>query len=92
MQWHLLDSVWTGFGMMGRIAFIPFNETFRVLSEWYLDQDIMLSISAIFCNHDWSFNISEAINCPLSSYCDISTATLGAYSGALRILRDLTVL
>ena len=92
MQWYWVGSVWTGFGMMGRTAFITFNETFGVLPEWYLDHNIMLSISVIFCNHDWSFNFSEATNCPLLKYNEMSTATLGAYSGVLRILRDLTVL
>ena len=81
-----------GFEMMGRTTFIPFNKTLEVLSEWYLDYDIMLPISAIFCNHDLSFSFSEVMNCLLSSFCEISTAKLGAYSGVLRILRDLSVL
>ena len=82
----------TGFGMMGRTAFIPFNETFEVLSEWYLDYDIILSIYAIFYNHDSSFSFSEVMNCPLLWFCEISTAKLGAYSSSLQTRRDLTVL
>ena len=48
MKWYWVDSVWTGFGMLGRTTFIPLNETSGVLSELYLEHDIMPSICAIF--------------------------------------------
>ena len=83
--------MWTGFGMMGRAAFLPFTEIFEALSEWYFDQDFILSISDIFSNHDCSFNFSEARNFPLSQYSEVSTDIFGAYNGVLRTLQNLTV-
>ena len=79
--------MWTGFGMMGRTAFLPFTEIFEALSEWYFDQDFILSISDIFSNHDCSFNFSEAI----FQYSELSTDIFGAYNGVLQTLRNLTV-
>ena len=75
--------------MTGRAAFIPFNETFGVFGQ--LDQDIMLSVSAIFAN---KIDLSIFLKLWIVHYqgTEISTATLGAYRGALGIPRNLIVL
>ena len=83
--------MWAGFEMMERTTFIPFTEILEVLSEWYFEQDFILSMSDIFSNHDCSFNFSEARNFPLSQYSEVSTDIFGAYNGVLRTLQNLTV-
>ena len=70
----------------GKNIVISFNEAFGVLFKWCLDQDIMLSIFAISCNRDWSIFQKLWI-----AHYQGTIATLGAYIGTLRILRDLTV-
>ena len=70
----------------GKNIVISFNEAFGILFKWYLDQNIMLPIFAISCNRDWSIFQKLWI-----AHYQGTIATLGAYSGTLRILRDLTV-
>ena len=84
--------MWAGFEMMERTTFIPFTEILEVLSEWYFEQDFILSMSDIFSNHDCSFNFSEARNYTLSQYSEISTDIFRVCNGVLPTLRNLTVL
>ena len=65
MQWYWVDNAWTGFGTMERTALIPFKKTFGILSEWYLDQDIMLSISFFFVQPRLIFQFFRSYDLPI---------------------------